>query len=71
MDENKENKVSGAEDEQLKKELEELARVFQEELDKAKEEELSAQSEADGAEKSPADAELIQDLEDVSYRLLR
>lgn len=65
MDENKENKVNGAEDEQLKKELEELARVFQEELDKAKEEELSAQSKADGAEESPAGAELIQDLEDV------
>ena len=65
MDENKENNVNSAEDEQLKKELDQLAKVFQEELDKAKAQEIDEESEARDGEEVFGGEGLIQDLEDV------
>lgn len=59
MDENKEKDLNASADDELKAELEELARTFQQELDKAKAQEL------DGADEDVHSGELIQDLEDI------
>lgn len=59
MDENKEKDLNTSADDELKNELEELARTFQQELDKAKAQELEGSDEGDEG------GELIQELEDI------